>query len=319
MTEFAIKSSFSSSKIDPGLFIDRNTVRIEDETGQSLISRYAYESASLNITRFINRDDLLIQETIDAPVLLFQYCIAGEMELFELGGDVHTLKGGDCLVSVLKDHNSVGFKSNCRNSIASILLPLEHPSRLIDENLVERAALSSRDGNTPIEFSPFLPRERTILSEILDPPVAEPVRELFIESKMLELMAVRLSRLYDKTATDLNAPPLRFRKDELERVRFAGEYVAKKMDDPPTIARLARISGINEFKLKAGFKAVFGTTIYDYLRSIRLERAYSLIRDGELSVSEVAYRVGYEKPSHFSKLFRDRYGVNPGQVKKRRK
>ena len=93
--------------------------------------------------------------------------------------------------------------------------------------------------------------------------------------------------------------------------------MAKKMDDPPTIAQLARIAGINEFKLKAGFKALFGSTIYEYLRAIRLEKAYTLIRNGEMSVSEVAYHVGYNKPSHFSRLFRDCYGINPGQVKKK--
>lgn len=316
MTEFEIKSSLASSEVNPNFLIDQNTAKFEDEAGKSLISKYTYESTSLNITQFVNSDTLLVNETIASPILVFQYCIAGDMKLLELDGAIKALKGGDCLISILKEHNRVGFNRNCHNTIVSIQISLEYALRSFDERVLEKLMLPPQINNRPIEFSPFLPRERMILSEIVNPPVTGSVKKLFIESKMLELMAIRLSYCYEKTVSNPKSRTLSFRKEELERIRFAGEVVAERMDDPPSISQLARISGINEFKLKAGFKVVFGATIYEYIRALRMEKAYALLHSGEMNVSEVAYHLGYRKAAHFSKLFQKCYGINPGQIKK---
>jgi AraC-like DNA-binding protein len=49
------------------------------------------------------------------------------------------------------------------------------------------------------------------------------------------------------------------------------------------------------------------------LRRMRIERAAQLLRARPGSISEVAYAVGFKSPSHFARVFRERYGVSPSE------
>jgi transcriptional regulator GlxA family with amidase domain len=53
----------------------------------------------------------------------------------------------------------------------------------------------------------------------------------------------------------------------------------------------------------------------ELLRTARLKRAYQLLLTTNLSVSEVAYQVGFTAPSYFTKCFKDEYGMLPGDAK----
>lgn len=91
------------------------------------------------------------------------------------------------------------------------------------------------------------------------------------------------------------------------------------MEDPPAISALAKRAGINEFKLKHGFKRIFGRTIFGYLREYRLETAKALIEKRDMNVAEIALEVGYGNPAHFAQAFRLQYGINPGQLLARKR
>jgi AraC family transcriptional regulator, transcriptional activator of the genes for pyochelin and ferripyochelin receptors len=83
------------------------------------------------------------------------------------------------------------------------------------------------------------------------------------------------------------------------------------MDEPPSLLTLARQVGLNDFKLKRGFRQVFGTTVFGYLHEHRMERARQLLEERRLNVTAVACTVGYANPSHFAGAFKRKFGVNP--------
>lgn len=65
------------------------------------------------------------------------------------------------------------------------------------------------------------------------------------------------------------------------------------------------------------FKEITGTTVFNYLRQQRLNRAKLLfITEQQLSVADVCFRVGYKHPSHFSRLFKRQFGVSPEAYRK---
>jgi AraC-like DNA-binding protein len=68
---------------------------------------------------------------------------------------------------------------------------------------------------------------------------------------------------------------------------------------------------LNEYKLKTGFKALFGKPVYDYLLDKRMEYARLLLEKQTFHVYEVAEMVGYSDSSSFSKAFFKRYGYRP--------
>jgi AraC-like DNA-binding protein len=83
------------------------------------------------------------------------------------------------------------------------------------------------------------------------------------------------------------------------------------VENPPFLLELARQVGLNEKKLNLGFKQVFGTTVFDYLRTYRLEKAKQLLNEGKMNVTEVAFGVGYLHHSTFSRSFTRHFGISP--------
>lgn len=67
-------------------------------------------------------------------------------------------------------------------------------------------------------------------------------------------------------------------------------------------------------KLSAGFRQVYGASVFGFLQEYRLEQAYKLISTGEMSVSEAAFHVGYGA-AHFATIFRKRFGVSPSSLR----
>lgn len=74
-----------------------------------------------------------------------------------------------------------------------------------------------------------------------------------------------------------------------------------------TIKELTQLTGLNDYKLKTGFFQLYHSSPADYLRAIRMEKAWQLLSGKKFSVSQVADEVGYTNLSAFSKAFKKYY------------
>ena len=101
------------------------------------------------------------------------------------------------------------------------------------------------------------------------------------------------------------------KRETMERAR---EILLTRLENPPTLTELSRIVGTNECTLKRGFKETFGCTVYNFVQENRLEKAYQLITGCGYNVSESAFAVGYSNLSHFSKVFKIKFGISPGKI-----
>lgn len=151
---------------------------------------------------------------------------------------------------------------------------------------------------------------RALATQIAECPVAEPLRRLYLSGKALELAAAALNEIIGVTPLRPPRLPVRTR----EQVRAARDILLEAMHDPPSLAELARLTGLNATKLTSAFRAEFGASVFAYLQEHRLQLAHRLIDSGETTVAEAAYRVGYT-PAHFSGLFRKRFGISPSGLR----
>lgn len=94
------------------------------------------------------------------------------------------------------------------------------------------------------------------------------------------------------------------------------DYLISDLKRRPTIDELSIIFLINKTTLKTTFKTVFGQPIAAYMKEFRIKRAMELLKQGDMSISEVASTVGYENQSKFTKAFKDVMGVLPKDFKK---
>ncbi len=85
------------------------------------------------------------------------------------------------------------------------------------------------------------------------------------------------------------------------------------------VERLARVSGVSEAHFARSFKEAFGVPPHRYLLTRRIERASALLRDTELSVTEIAFQTGWNSLGTFGRIFRDVTGENPGALREREK
>jgi transcriptional regulator GlxA family with amidase domain len=85
------------------------------------------------------------------------------------------------------------------------------------------------------------------------------------------------------------------------------------------VERLAKVSSVSEAHFARSFKDAFGVPPHRYLLTRRIERAKALLRDTELSITDIAFQTGWKSLGTFGRIFRDITGENPGQLRAREK
>ena len=152
------------------------------------------------------------------------------------------------------------------------------------------------------------PAMAQVLQQILGCPYQGSAQHLYLESKASELLALQIACL----AADTPAPkPFKLNTSDLERVQYAREIVVQRLCDPLSLTDLARQVGLNECTLKRGFRHLFGTTVFGYLRDCRMQQAQTLLRSPHLTIAQVAAQVGYRNPEAFSTAFRRKFAISP--------
>jgi len=83
------------------------------------------------------------------------------------------------------------------------------------------------------------------------------------------------------------------------------------------IAVLADKAGINEFKLKIGFRELFQTSPYQYRLALCLEKAKQLLEVTDDTIDQIAGQVGFDTYSGFSSAFKKHFGIAPTEYRNR--
>lgn len=159
---------------------------------------------------------------------------------------------------------------------------------------------------------PITPCMQRVITEMNQCRFQGRLKKLFLQAKAIELLTLQCEQLEQK-----GTPARRARKlssTDIKKLHEARELLLADIQHPPSLSQLARQTGLNEFKLKSGFKEVFNNTVFGYFKHYRLEVARRLLTEQEKSVTEVAYETGYTTVQHFSNEFKKQYGVNPSRV-----
>ncbi|WP_286753566.1 MULTISPECIES: helix-turn-helix domain-containing protein [Sphingobacterium] len=150
------------------------------------------------------------------------------------------------------------------------------------------------------------------IHSILNCNYAADLKKLFFLSKTIELLVLQAESF--NTIQHSNSTYLKYDHDK-ERIIFARDYLVDNIESPPSLIELAKIAGINEYKLKRGFKELFHQTAFSYLSDLRLELAKNQLLEGKKPVTEIAFEMGYCSLQHFSTAFKKKFAVSPSQVK----
>ncbi|MCF0041014.1 helix-turn-helix domain-containing protein [Dyadobacter fanqingshengii] len=186
------------------------------------------------------------------------------------------------------EHSSESLRAFCENIIAG-----------------RSAILSDKWGtiDSPIQ---------QVIQQIIHCRYADDLKKLFLLSKSIELLVLcadaastskTKKEIFIKNATD---------KEKIIAVR---DLINDRVHCPPNLSEIAQYVGLNEYKLKRGFKETFNSTVFGYLTDQRLNLARQYLLDTQKTAAEIASQLGYATPQHFNNAFKKKFGITPYLVR----
>lgn len=166
-----------------------------------------------------------------------------------------------------------------------------------DKNFI----LSDRNG------LPLTSQMNTILQQLEQSHLMGNVCETYAEIKILELFILQQQLLGQHIKTKKHCKT----QSDIDKIHEVRHLLMHNFHAPLSLSELSRRVGLNENKLKYGFKEIFGTTVFGYLFDHKMQLAKQLLLDTNKSISEIAEACGYDYVSHFSTAFKRKYHVSP--------
>lgn len=180
---------------------------------------------------------------------------------------------------------------------------LERFSELVDK----QQASSMHNHNMDITASMAM-----IIAEMSNCNKQGALKRLFLEGKTLELLMLQVEQFESSGSF---RPKSGIQPQDVDKLHHARYLLEQHIDDPCSLSDLARRVQLNDFKLKKGFKEIFGTTVFGYLRDIRMQQARKMLVDTSKSINEIAGYCGYEYVQHFSSAFKKKFGLSPSKLR----
>ncbi|KAA2245373.1 helix-turn-helix transcriptional regulator [Chitinophaga agrisoli] len=151
-----------------------------------------------------------------------------------------------------------------------------------------------------------------VLQQIIHCKYGGDLKKLFLLSKSIELL-VLCAESYE--AANARQDAFLKSKTDKEKIIAVRDLINERVHCPPNLSEIARTVGLNEYKLKRGFKETFNNTVFGYLTEQRLQLAHQYLRDTQKTAAEISFELGYATPQHFNNAFKKKFGVTPFSIR----
>lgn len=198
------------------------------------------------------------------------------------------------------------------------LLHIDFSSQLLDRllpafpYLEEWLASDSERPRTLFKVNTWLTTQlRDIIDRVLHSNYTNEMQELYRELKAREFLFLALTpEMREVTAS------VSLTRRNISLIHEAKHTIDRGFDQPISIGSIAQLLGMNEFKLKAGFKQLFGISLFDYLVKTRMQLARSLLLETDKPIKEIAALTGYATKQSFLNAFKRYFHDTPGSFRK---
>lgn len=271
-------------------------------------------SENINDSIYINRcriylEKTLYQELSGPPTMSIATIIKGNGIMSIKGGQEMAINAGMTLLYFSHQHSSgYNFFQKGELHIIDLRFSFNELSKYdfhINNKFINQFEENTSHNNTIMLATKTTPQMLQIIHQIDHCSYTNHARTLFLTAKSLELLSLIILKQQNQTTATISCNRLHH-KAIITAVKLLNECCEQNW----TIKSLAKAVGINERKLKEGFKIVTQHTFHQYLELVRMHRSIQLLEQG-FNVTNVALDVGYTSPSHFAKRFRLHYGVSP--------
>ncbi|MCW5708838.1 AraC family transcriptional regulator [Shinella sp.] len=159
------------------------------------------------------------------------------------------------------------------------------------------------------------PRMMELVRQIFSPsPLIPELRDLYLEGRAVELVAETMAAVLQADRRGAGGTLLS-RQDAICLSR-ARDFIAARATEALSVETIAREAGISASGLQRLFRVAENRSVFDYVRNIRLERAFAALDRENVTVQEASAIAGYTSAANFATAFRRRFGIVPTAVRK---
>jgi len=293
------------------------------EMHQQLVSEITHQipgSVQYSMRRFIRPQNWMQEDTgmlkyhyetsgSERNYLELRFCVSGQVYCKEHIDDCKRCKAHESTNCHEKIESINVLSFIFSNAVLSQFIKLRSTSDTFTDNVLSFRHVSS--------FSKILPicnKTRSVLEGLLNHNYTDTLENIYVNAQTQMLLLYGLDCMLGEKEIDTVTCKFLANEADRDKVIKAREILIQHIGEPITIKELSRKVAINECYLKKGFKEMFGTTIFDFYQSQRMEHAKYLLYEKGMSVTDVALLLGYSSISHFSTAFKKHTGLKPCEL-----
>ncbi|QDK82237.1 helix-turn-helix transcriptional regulator [Spirosoma sp. KCTC 42546] len=288
-------------------------VQLADEVSRGVLSEICFQGVRIHYGQFQTLESDTIRTTEDFPSVEMAFQLQGRTSgqssaLSGLAPNQHNLSYRPYADSQSRfevgDHHYVGIQLT--ETFFSRFTEDDSPAmgRLLNGLAQKEAVALSRHNLT---ITPALQTQLIALTQVSR---SQPLKRLYLEAAALDLLRQQIDQVdrnQSKTKTTLSS-------NDIDKILAIKDLLEHNPLDTYSLLQLARFGGLNDYKLKKGFREVIGNTVFGYLNDLRMQYAHQLLRDTDGTIGEVATKLGYSETHHFSAAFKRKFGYLPSQI-----
>lgn len=316
---YVVTSMFDNANLQTALVTERRD-RYSFPFGDAEIVQIAFSGIYIVYGDMLVKQNRLRIKTFDEPELVelhFSLTGGGIMENYltnkrlDIKANQHNIiysPDFDGMAEFTADKPHKFFEVNFeRNRFIDLTSESSTLLRNFAEKITNNHSVELSAENLPISLA-----MHSCINDMMNCQFTGGLKLLFLQSKCLELLALQ-AQAFEEAAKKTNTS-IKSTYDK-DRIYYAREYLLANANHPPSLTELAKTAGINEFKLKQGFKEVFHNTVFGYLSDYKLMRAKELLTDTSKNIKHISDELGYSSVQHFSSAFSKKFGISPGKAR----
>ncbi len=294
-----------------------NTVTATGSFGNMLFHEVNGEGFSIWTSNYLMKEDAGFIATGNQSLLELQFSLKNDFH-YELEGlGKQQLSAGHFNMSYIPFvHNKTRFTGNKEYTTFDIHYDLHYLEQIAEPYPRLSAFVNHVIRNRPttlcINNQLATPEMMSGIRQILQNNYSAAVRKSFLESKVIELLILAV----DKAEQNKFEKTISLTPYDKERIEEARMLLLNTPEAYESVIALARKVGINDFKLKKGFRQLYGCSVFDYLQQVRMQKAKILLEETLIPIADIAYMSGYNDPPNFTAAFKRQYGLTPMDTRK---
>ena len=310
-----IEGTFNSDKNDAFL-------KFKNKYGEGSAKAFqlfpGLETLTFNIE---SKQEIVIENLYhNKDCLHFLFCAEGTLSY--ITGKKRTINRlQNVILESFKEHSNTIVIDKNTHAKFSIITVVKVDTETLESNknselskLLEKVLANLNGKNEYTYFGEIANQVTAKVEKLITTNLTGLANRLTCEAAVFEI----LSHQYTAHNTDLetleNPNPLS--KNDTLKIIYLSEFITKNLHEEISLDLLSTNSGLSKKKIQKGFQFFFKETVNKFISNLRITKAKELLENSDDTISEIVYKIGLSSRSYFSKIFYNKYGLQPKEFRK---